>query len=1583
MKIVSGVMLTLLFIAILSSSFNIRPVRGEWVGIVHIRADGSIDPQTAPIKQDGDVYIFTNNIFGEISVERNNIVIDGNGFMVEGYWSPEVMLFRPIYGFTLLAVRNVTICNTCIKKFSTAILVKNSSEIIIRENNITENFCGIEVESSFDNDILKNKVYKNWHGITLTDSSINRIFENLVSENNIVGIYPYNSSNTVISQNDITENGNGIYLYKSSGASIDENSILRNKCGIYFELSCYNTIRANEVTNNSHGIFFIESSNNRFYHNDFIYNTKQVYDFSWDDPYYNPSINIWDYGYGYGFDDFLYGNYWSDYIGVDEKRGPNQDQPGPDFVGDMPYIIDDNNIDHYPLMCRVVGEYVTFNGVALEYFLYDYGIAGWLVKVEVVFQGPIYLEGKIVYVYFAVPLPAPRGFIDLNIKPGDYVDVSGQYEKNSNAVRLFGSGYYYMVKEMVKIVSFESIPAPLFAGQNFTYSVIVKNICDQPVRIVGVTSERFDPEQYVILNYRYCVYMEPATILPGELVAVGPLAFWRAAKPGTVKVIVSVLYGYESQIVCPSLWFHSVQKFVLNILPPSKTYTLHVQSMPINEIQISYSGDYSGAGITSFDIGPKNSPFMVILTAPSTYQDYRFHHWELDGVAIGESNSLTVIVNDERTERTAVAVYLKEPLRYILHVQSHPIAGVQISYSGDFSGNEKTNFDIESKSPFVIILNAPAIHQNYKFDHWEVSGIGEEGRTITSEFTKLEIIVKREITATAYYARARIYEEFFVVDGQKMYDVRVYFREGEGRSILDLIDKPSPPFGPDWYPGVSVPLRINRWSSILEVEVSLDGKPVVNEKELNRVLQAVSGWVMAKYTVDNSVGSPSSSFEIMNDFTKDVTSEGVLVKIINKKGEVLGLPRVVACPQSLLKFGVWKDALATSIERSFLQVMAPDASTVSEWVDEIVGDMDSEVVTDDVKAVLTYLVKASLIRVEGASVLSSLKDYAKEKGVSLDPEFIEALETVVSTYGVSNYKEIIEEAIRIAVEEGLKECVKKSVEEILNKALETLTKQLAEKVSVQFATAFSSIVSGIAMGYVVADAIMKPCENFRLATSVVAGMYVAREYGKLEKVLMSDLASSRNIALSKAHTLINLRKMELCSIGQSYIAMSQMGDVSLLNKLVSIIGVWSGSMPTKKQILEAADIFLYPSKNIEQVTPLLVDNALGRSYYWIEPISLSTHLFRGEQRKLSVKITPQVTIDTQDFETLFLHENSPTVSIEKVEYSNGVANVNLLFSAPENADFGLYNALALMKTKDETRRIFTLHLSINVLPDNMLRVEILSPVPNERREVIGGKDLKISARVTLKEGSEVKPAENAEVTAHLTASKMTGSAFSSYKMNYAGEGIYETTVDLEEFCAYTIDIVAEKRGLAFIFIPIQLYIPGSASIEFVIIPKSALTITLRETQHKLYLHIYDSQNRHVGINYETNETEVQIPGALYYDFNDGTISVTLPANLTSFRYLVDAKYATQPSESFNISIVNYKDGVAISSFNESAEIKQAQQYTKNVQILSDGKIKVEDQPVQNWIWSAIIGIIAILSALTATIFMKKRVKSKRYTKQNR
>jgi hypothetical protein len=53
---------------------------------------------------------------------------------------------------------------------------------------------------------------------------------------------------------------------------------------------------------------------------------------------------LWDDSYPSG------GNYWSDYIDVDVYHGVSQNIAGSDGIGDTPYVIDANNIDHYPLM---------------------------------------------------------------------------------------------------------------------------------------------------------------------------------------------------------------------------------------------------------------------------------------------------------------------------------------------------------------------------------------------------------------------------------------------------------------------------------------------------------------------------------------------------------------------------------------------------------------------------------------------------------------------------------------------------------------------------------------------------------------------------------------------------------------------------------------------------------------------------------------------------------------------------------------------------------------------------------------------------------------------------------------------------------------------------------------------------------------------------------------------------------------------------------------------------------------------------------------------------------------------------------
>jgi parallel beta-helix repeat protein len=96
-------------------------------------------------------------------------------------------------------------------------------------------------------------------------------------------------------------------------------------------------ITENVISENELGIYISDTycTNNLIYHNDFIENTQQASDVA---------SNSWDNGYPSG------GNYWSDYSGVDVYSGVSQNEPGSDGIGDTPYNVDADTIDHYPLM---------------------------------------------------------------------------------------------------------------------------------------------------------------------------------------------------------------------------------------------------------------------------------------------------------------------------------------------------------------------------------------------------------------------------------------------------------------------------------------------------------------------------------------------------------------------------------------------------------------------------------------------------------------------------------------------------------------------------------------------------------------------------------------------------------------------------------------------------------------------------------------------------------------------------------------------------------------------------------------------------------------------------------------------------------------------------------------------------------------------------------------------------------------------------------------------------------------------------------------------------------------------------------
>ena len=345
-KIVVGVLLTFFLTGMLTLAFNIQPVKAS--GTIYIRADGSIDPPTANITTTDNVaYIFTGNNYDEIVVQRSNIIIDGNGYTLQGTGA------YPSKGIDLTERSNVTIRNMEIKAFYYGIHLSESSSNTISGNNITaNNDRGIYLlKYSSNNSIIENDINNNDWGIDLQDSSNNTVSGNIITNNAFSGVSLLWSYNNKVSGNNVTDNlRQGIALDQSYNNSVSENAITNNSyvgnySGIYFYSSFNNTISGNIIMVNHYGIDLSWSSNNIIYHNDFIDNTQHAHIGA------SGYANFWDDGYPSG------GNYWSDYNGTDSHWSSGQDETGSDGIADTPYVIDADNKDRYPLM----GPFNTFD----------------------------------------------------------------------------------------------------------------------------------------------------------------------------------------------------------------------------------------------------------------------------------------------------------------------------------------------------------------------------------------------------------------------------------------------------------------------------------------------------------------------------------------------------------------------------------------------------------------------------------------------------------------------------------------------------------------------------------------------------------------------------------------------------------------------------------------------------------------------------------------------------------------------------------------------------------------------------------------------------------------------------------------------------------------------------------------------------------------------------------------------------------------------------------------------------------------------------------------------------------------------
>ena len=192
-----------------------------------IRADGTIDPATAPIQRFGDIYTLTGDM-DNIRVERNNIILDGNGHILTGKGRT-----MAVY----VGSRYVTIKNLIINGGHMGIFLDSSSSNVTISGNV---IAGVTVPVP---------ELQATGGIYVWAGSSHNITGNHLA-NNYLGIYlGYSTKHNSIVGNNITKNKYGILFWEASNNIIYHNRLINNTVQVY-DVGVYSPDRASPSVNN-------------------------------------------------------------------------------------------------------------------------------------------------------------------------------------------------------------------------------------------------------------------------------------------------------------------------------------------------------------------------------------------------------------------------------------------------------------------------------------------------------------------------------------------------------------------------------------------------------------------------------------------------------------------------------------------------------------------------------------------------------------------------------------------------------------------------------------------------------------------------------------------------------------------------------------------------------------------------------------------------------------------------------------------------------------------------------------------------------------------------------------------------------------------------------------------------------------------------------------------------------------------------------------------------------------------------------------------------------------------------------------
>jgi len=254
-------------------------------------------------------------------------------------------------GIVLQNSDNIIVSGVTVHDSQTGINCVNSDFLQIRGNRITDSGTGINISCAVI-DAFYNTILNSANGIVVGNVASVDIEHNYITSPQ--GFTLQGSGSIRVANNRIIGSSGptvhlyqyGISEYQAGGVNVQNNTISNHlptnfgsgPAGINITSSGESFVVGNTVqAGNSYGIVLHNAFGGSVYHNNLLNNTIQAFDD-------NPSQNTWDNGYPSG------GNFWSDFTGVDNCSGPQQNIcPSPDGMGDTRYTFN-FNIDHYPLM---------------------------------------------------------------------------------------------------------------------------------------------------------------------------------------------------------------------------------------------------------------------------------------------------------------------------------------------------------------------------------------------------------------------------------------------------------------------------------------------------------------------------------------------------------------------------------------------------------------------------------------------------------------------------------------------------------------------------------------------------------------------------------------------------------------------------------------------------------------------------------------------------------------------------------------------------------------------------------------------------------------------------------------------------------------------------------------------------------------------------------------------------------------------------------------------------------------------------------------------------------------------------------